>query len=194
MSTRRTRVGPRTSRPVERIVYRATNVQLNGWLARSAREQARKLDRQLRGWGDGALLAFLKSQGDYIRLLAFRQSFGNGSVIDDLEQEAWIVAWELEPTRFRMDNAADVRYVRKAFKNRMCRLRQRLRAQAGGWRDAGMHPLRMERLAEAAALAEPRYNHIEGDWAYDEATAKQIRALPHKRWTVHSDGTLERIA
>ena len=136
------------------------------------------------------LKAFLRRNAEFIRRQAHRQSLGRYEMIDDLQQEARIKSWELEPTRFDMDREADKKYVRKSFKRRMQRVRAELLAQAGGWRDVGKDLLTVQREAEESAVAEGRH-HIEKPWEWDEETEKACRAVRDRRWRVNADGSLE---
>ena len=52
----------------------------------------------------------------YVRVLARVLSCGDRMLADDLEQEAWIKLWELDPLRMDED---DQPYVRKALLNAM---------------------------------------------------------------------------
>jgi DNA-directed RNA polymerase specialized sigma24 family protein len=52
----------------------------------------------------------------YVRVLARVMSYGDRMLADDLEQEAWIKLWELDPLRMDED---DQPYVRKALLNAM---------------------------------------------------------------------------
>ncbi len=52
----------------------------------------------------------------FVRRTARALAKGDGALQDDLEQEAWIRLWELDPTRFQ---PGDQRYVARALKHRM---------------------------------------------------------------------------
>lgn len=50
---------------------------------------------------------------------AVRRVTTNLDLADDLLQEARICLWEMDPTRYDLQNAGDLRYVCRALSNRM---------------------------------------------------------------------------
>jgi DNA-directed RNA polymerase specialized sigma24 family protein len=51
----------------------------------------------------------------FIRMVARRRSSGDPDFAKDLEQEAYIYMWELDPTRFDPAEAADMTYLQRAL-------------------------------------------------------------------------------
>lgn len=67
----------------------------------------------------------------FIRKVAFMIAGGDRQLAQDLEQEALILLWELDPTRF---DPSDEGYVKSALRRRMLRAFRDERRRAGGSR------------------------------------------------------------
>ena len=66
-----------------------------------------------------AFTAALARLRGYITRRAKKLAFNDADLADDLEQQAWIRLWELDPSRYDPHNARDERYLRSALVHRM---------------------------------------------------------------------------
>lgn len=78
---------------------------------------------------DDAVAEAVNRLGGFIRGAARKLSHGDDTLANELEQEARIVLWKLDPTRFE---PGEDRYLRGAVYRRMCKAVQaELRASGG---------------------------------------------------------------
>jgi DNA-directed RNA polymerase specialized sigma24 family protein len=71
-----------------------------------------------------ALDAAICRYGPYLRRVARRLADGDAALARDMEQEALILLWELDPTRFDLAEPRDGDYLQLALTHRMRRIRR----------------------------------------------------------------------